>query len=125
VEAYARSISGGVLLDFNWQPIVIGYSMAGTATIESAPPYYYSTITLTNSIASNWGDTVPMSLVTHEVGHAITSKCMDLFNSAFGGDYERWATAWAMSWGWPAGASGADSYGVPSDDQVAIAGTCR
>ena len=125
VEAYARSISGGALLDFNWQPTVIGYNMAGTATIESSPPFFYSTITLTNSIASNWGETVPMSLVTHEVGHAITSKCMDMFNSAFGGDYERWATAWAMSWGFPAGASGADSYGVPSAEQVAIAGTCR
>ena len=125
VEAYARSISGGVLLDFNWQPIVIGYSMAGTATIERSDPYLYSTITLTNSIASNWGDTVPVSLVTHEVGHAITSKCMDAFDAAFGGNYEIWATAWAMSWGFPAGASGADSYGVPTPDQVAIAGTCR
>jgi hypothetical protein len=125
VEAYARSISGGVMLDFNWQPTVIGYNMAGTATIESSPPYYYSTITLTNSIAENWGETVPLSLVTHEVGHSITSKCMELFNAAFGGDYERWATAWAMSWGYPAGASGADQYGMPSADQVAIAGTCR
>ena len=125
VEAYARSISGGALLDFNWQPTVIGYNMAGTATIESSAPYFYSTITLTNSIAENWGEIVPLSLVTHEVGHAITSKCMDLFNASFGGDYERWATAWAMSWGFPAGASGADSYGRPSDEQVAIAGTCR
>jgi hypothetical protein len=125
VEAFARSISGGVLLDFNWQPIVIGYSMAGTATIESAPPYYYSTITLTNSIAENWGDTVPVALVTHEVGHAITSKCMDLFEASFEGDYERWATAWAISWGNPAGPSGGNEYGVPSDEQVAIAGTCR
>jgi hypothetical protein len=125
VEAYARSISGGVLLDFNWQPIVIGHSMAGTATIESSPPYYYSTITLTNSIADNWGETVPVSLVTHEVGHAITSKCMDAFNSAFGGDYEQWATAWAMSWGYPAGPSGGDQYGVPTPEQVAVAGTCR
>ena len=125
VEAYARSIAGGVFLDFNWQPMVIGYNMAGTATIESSPPYFYSTITLTNSIAENWGETTPVSLVTHEVGHAITSKCMDLFNSAFGGDYERWATAWAMSWGYPAGPSGANQYGVPSADQVAIAGTCR
>ena len=125
VEAYARSISGGALLDFNWQPTVIGHSMAGTATIESSPPYFYSTITLTNSIAENWGEIVPLSLVTHEVGHAITSKCMDQFNAAFGGDYERWATAWAMSWGFPAGASGADSYGLPSNEQVAIAGTCR
>jgi hypothetical protein len=125
VEAYARSISGGVLLDFNWQPIVIGYSMAGTATIESSPPYYYSTITLTNSIADNWGDTVPVSLVTHEVGHAITSKCMDLFDSAFEGNYERWATAWAMSWGYPGGPSGGYEYGFPSDEQVAIAGQCR
>jgi hypothetical protein len=125
VEAYARSISGGVLLDFNWQPMVIGHSMAGTATIESAPPYLYSTITLTNSIAENWGDTVPVSLVTHEVGHAITSKCMDQFNQAFGGDYEAWATAWAMSWGMPAGPSGGYEYGVPNDEQVAIAGQCR
>ena len=125
VEAYARSIAGGALLDFNWQPTVIGYNMAGTATIESRPPYFYSTITLTNSIAENWGEIVPLSLVTHEVGHAITSKCMDTFNAAFGGDYELWATAWAMSWGYPAGASGADSYGTPSPDQVAAAGTCR
>jgi hypothetical protein len=50
---------------------------------------------------------------------------MEAFESAFGGDYERWATAWAMSWGYPAGPSGANSYGVPSDEQVAIAGTCR
>lgn len=125
VEAYARSISGGVLLDFNWEPIVIGHSMAGTATIESSPPYLYSTITLTNSIAENWGATTPVALVTHEVGHAITSKCMDLFDAAFGGNYEIWATAWAMSWGQPAGPSGANSYGTPTPDQVAIAGNCR
>ena len=55
----------------------------------------------------------------------ITSKCMDLFDSAFDGDYERWATAWAMSWGYPAGPSGANSYGTPTDEQVAIAGACR
>lgn len=125
VEAYARSIAGGALLDFNWQPTVIGYSMAGTATIERRPPYFYSTITLTNSIAENWGDIVPLSLVTHEVGHAITSKCLETFDAYFGTDYELWATAWAMSWGYPAGASGADSYGTPSPDQVAAAGTCR
>ena len=98
IEAFARSIAGGVVLDFDWAPIVnnIGGSagMGGTATLV-AMRGGFSTITLSDSVAENWPSADAQALVAHEVGHAITAKCSDMFDSTSGPANEQWATAWA------------------------------
>lgn len=131
VEAFARSIAGGVRIDFTWQDIVIGHGQgrtaAGTATWDTADSGY-SSITLTNSIARYWTSWAGYrSLVAHEVGHAITSKCYDLFSgSLFNGDNERWATAWAIGMGYTVSeANGSTLYGAPSQEQIDATLACR
>jgi hypothetical protein len=132
IEAYARSIAGGAAIDFDWAPIVIGYgdgsSMAGTSGCNTDPSdgSFYSTITLTNSVASYWGsDANARALVTHEVGHSITCKCWDLFDANAGGDYEAWATAWAIGMGFEEEGNGTQAYGRPSDALIDAAKGCR
>lgn len=133
VEAFARSIAGGVRIDFTWQDIVIGHgqgtSAAGTATWDTADDGY-SSVTLTNSIARYWNQWAGYrSLVAHEVGHSITSKkaCHALFvEGPFGDDNERWATAWAISMGYTvSAANGSDLYGAPTAEQISVAKKCR
>ncbi|MEF3402192.1 hypothetical protein [Agromyces sp. CCNWLW203] len=128
VETYARSIAGGVLLEFDWAPIVIGYgdngSAGGTATWDTWEGGL-STITLSNSIAEQWNDPVMVALVTHEVGHAITSKCYDLVGE-YADDNEPWAVAWAIGMGHtdPNG-NGEWLYGRPSDELIERSKGCR
>ena len=129
VEAFARSIAGGVLLDFDWAPVVNGYggglSYGGMSTWNTAPPGY-STMTLSNSVAGLWGvNSAVASLVAHEVGHSITSKCYDLFRTSFASQDEVWATAWAIGLGYSEGGSGESIYGRPSDEQIALSTQCR
>ncbi|SIO26511.1 hypothetical protein [Agromyces cerinus] len=128
VEAYARSIAGGVLLEFDWAPIVIGYgengSAGGTATWDTWEGGL-STITLSNSIAEQWGDPVMAALVTHEVGHAITSKCYDIVGE-YANDNEPWAVAWAIGMGHTdANGNGEWLYGRPSDELIERSKACR
>lgn len=127
-EAYARSISGGVLLEFDWTDRLLGQgagqSGAGTATWDSADGGT-SLITLTNSIARYWPADWTRSLVAHEVGHAISAKCYEKFDWEDEHANEQWATAWAMSWGYTAFDSGADHYGVPPAEMQKAAASCR
>lgn len=128
IEAYARSISGGVVLDFDWAPLVNGVGgfsgMSGTATWNTARGGF-STITLSDSVAANWPSADAMGLVAHEVGHSITSKCSDLFDSADAAANEEWATAWAISMGHTSEGNGVQAYGYPSQEMIDVAATCR
>ncbi|PWC03455.1 hypothetical protein [Agromyces badenianii] len=128
VEAFARSIAGGVLLEFDWAPMVIGYgdngSAGGTATWDTWEGGL-STITLSNSIAELWDDPRMPALVVHEVGHAITSKCYDLV-AEYADDNEPWATAWAIGMGYTNGdGNGEWLYGRPSDELIQRSMSCR
>jgi hypothetical protein len=127
IAAFANSIAGGVALEFVWAPEVNGYgadgSMAGTATIDFAVPWQ-STITLTESVAWFWDDASTVALVAHEVGHAVTNKCPDLFDAS-GGDHEAFATAWAIGMGYTDPGNGVSIYGRPSDAVIALAASCR
>jgi hypothetical protein len=128
IEEYARSIAGGVVLDFDWAPIVNGLGgsagMAGTATWNTVRGGF-STITLSNSVAQNWPSADAKALVAHEVGHAITSKCSDMFDSSDRDANEAWATAWAISMGHTALGSGVQAYGYPPASLIETAATCR
>ena len=128
IEAYARSIAGGVVLDFDWAPLVNGLGgergLSGTATWNTARGGF-STITLSDSIAETWPDADAMALVTHEVGHSITSKCSDLFDSQSSSANEEWATAWAISMGHTAEGNGVQAYGYPSQGMIDAAAGCR
>jgi len=119
-----------VLLDFDWAVTVNGY---GTGGSYGGTSYWwsdrggYATITLSDSVASMWPGAGVQSLVAHEVGHAILSKCTDLF---FGTEYEAageepWATAWAIGMGYTADGSGESIYGRPPDALIQIAAQCR
>ncbi|MFC4137342.1 MULTISPECIES: hypothetical protein [unclassified Microbacterium] len=127
-EAYARSISGGVLLEFVWTDRLLGQgageSGAGTATWDGNDGGS-SHITLTNSIARYWPAEWTKALVTHEVGHSISAKCYEKFDWEDQDANEQWATAWAMSWGFSAYDSGANIYGTPSKALQDTAKTCR
>lgn len=130
-EEYARSIAGGVMLDFDWADIVIGYgwgdSMAGTAEgTWYSPSEVYSTITLTNTVASLWnnGSGWSQALVAHEVGHAIHPKCFDVYPNDAATE-EQWATAWSISMGHTGDATGVQAYGYPDDSIIEAAGRCR
>lgn len=128
IEAYARSISGGVVLDFDWEPTAAGVggpnAIGGTATWNTARGGF-STITFSYSVADWWPDDDARALVTHEVGHAITSKCSTLFDSQNQAANEEWATAWAISMGQTADGNGVQAYGSPSQAMIDIAATCR
>lgn len=129
-EQFARSIAGGVLLEFDWAPTVNGYgtngSYGGTSYWKSDQGGY-ATITLSDSVAAMWPGAGVQSLVVHEIGHAILSKCTDLF---FGTEYEAageepWATAWAIGMGYTADGNGESIYGRPSDALIQVSTQCR
>ncbi|QEE60219.1 hypothetical protein FVA74_00565 [Salinibacterium sp. dk2585] len=129
VEAFARSIAGGVMLDFDWAPIVNGYgangSYGGTATWNTGHGGY-STITLSDSVAAQWHrNPAVASLVAHEVGHSITSKCMALFVDGFDSQPEVFATAWAIGLGYEREGNGESLYGRPSDELIELSRGCR
>ena len=129
-EAFARSIAGGVLLEFDWAVTVNGY---GTGGSYGGTSYWwsdqggYATITLSDSVAAMWPGAGVQSLVAHEVGHAILSKCTDLF---FGTEFEAggeepWATAWAIGMGYTADGNGESIYGRPPDALIQLSTQCR
>ncbi|GAA1935256.1 hypothetical protein GCM10009775_28940 [Microbacterium aoyamense] len=128
IEAFARSIAGGVVLDFDWAPIVAGVGgsdgIGGTAT-WAVVRGGFSTITLSNSVAETWPSADARALVAHEVGHAITSKCSEMFDSANADANEAWATAWAISMGHTATGNGVQAYGYPPQSLIDKAATCR
>ncbi|MFS0732729.1 hypothetical protein ABC304_12075 [Microbacterium sp. 1P10UB] len=128
IEAYARSISGGVLLDFDWASTAAGAggpnSIGGTATWDSSRGGF-STVTLSYSVADWWPGDDARALVTHEVGHSITAKCYQLFDSQSGPANEEWATAWAISMGQTAEGNGVQAYGYPSQAMIDAASGCR
>lgn len=129
VEAFARSIAGGVMLDFEWKPTVgrygTGDSYGGSATWNTAHGGY-STVTLSDSVAAQWRTNPAVaSLVAHEVGHSVTGKCMELFMSGFDAQAEVFATAWAIGLGYDLDGSGESIYGRPSDAHIELSTQCR
>ncbi len=132
VQTFARSLAGGVLLDFDWAVTVNGYgtggSYGGTSYWFSADGGY-ATITLSDSVATMWPGSGVQALVVHEVGHAILARtdCNNMFfDSEFAaGGEEPWATAWAIGLGYTADDSGESIYGRPSDGLIQLATQCR
>lgn len=130
VEEFARSIAGGVLLEFDWAVTVNGY---GTGGSYGGTSYWwsdqggYATVTLSDSVATMWPGAGVQALVAHEVGHAILSRCTTLF---FGTEFEAdgeeaWATAWAIGMGHTADGNGESIYGRPSDALIQRSTECR
>jgi hypothetical protein len=132
IEAFARSISAGVTLDFAWAHEVNGLSSdewySGTAEFWPTDGGW-GLINLTHSISDNWyDDPNTKAVVVHEVGHTqvVRPACEPLFSGPeFGGDHEMWATAWAIGMGYDLPGSGIEAYGRPSDAQIAVASQCR
>lgn len=128
IEAFARSLAPGVLLEFDWAPIVNGVgtngSMGGYTTWWWDEPDR-SVILLSNSVAEQWPAERSKALVAHEVGHAISVKCEDMYDSSTQDSIEKWATAWAISMGFTDDANGVWAYGYPPESYIAAAGGCR
>jgi hypothetical protein len=128
IEAFARSLAPGVLLEFDWAPIVngAGYngSMGGYTTWWWDDPGR-SIIELSNSVAEQWPADRSKALVAHEVGHAISVKCEDMYDSSTQDSIEKWATAWAISMGFSDDANGVWAYGYPPQNYIDAAKKCR
>ncbi|WP_460795045.1 hypothetical protein [Microbacterium sp. GXF0217] len=127
IEAFARSLAPGVLIDFDWAPTVPGYdrpSYGGWTTWWYGDPGY-STIALSDYIAESWPAEWAKALVAHEVGHAISVKCESLYDSSDQDTIEAWATAWAISMGFTDSGNGTDVYGAPPQSMIDAAANCR
>ena len=86
-EAFARSLAGGILLDFDWAPIVNGYGTGGTVgglATWTTDHGGSATITLSDSVAEQWPSPLSQALVAHEVGHAVSVRCSDRFDARGG-----------------------------------------
>ena len=128
VEEYARSLAGGVILDFEWERIVNGRGLNGSAgglAVWNSGHGGHSTITLSDSVAEYWPSPVMRALVAHEVGHAISAKCYAMFDWEDRDANEEWATAWAISQGHTSEGNGVSIYGYPRQEIIDRARTCR
>ncbi|WP_060926461.1 hypothetical protein [Microbacterium hydrocarbonoxydans] len=128
IEAFARSLAPGVLLEFDWNTIVngAGYngSMGGLTTWWWDEPDR-ALIELSNSVAEQWPGDRSKALVAHEVGHAISVKCEEMYDSSTQDSIEKWATAWAISKGFTDDANGVWAYGYPPQSYIDAAAGCR
>ena len=127
IEAFARSLAPGVLIDFDWAPTVPGYeqpSYGGWTTWWYGDPGY-STIALSDYVAESWPAEWTKALVAHEVGHAISVKCESMYDSSDQDTIEAWATAWAISMGFTDAGNGTDVYGAPAQSMIDAASACR
>lgn len=128
IEAYARSLAPGVLLEFDWNPLVNNAgengSMGGLTTWWWDEPDR-AVIELSNSVADQWPADRSKALVAHEVGHAISVKCEDMYDSSTQDSIEKWATAWAISMGFTDDANGVWAYGYPPQSYIDAAAGCR
>ena len=131
IEAYARSISHGVHLDFVWAHTVNGKGdgwLSGTTQAWSEDGGW-AIISLNFNVANYWNDGQDArALVAHEVGHsqAIRVACRPLYSGpVFDSNDEMWATAWSISMGFDVPGSGIEAYGRPTDQQIATAAKCR
>lgn len=128
VEAFARGLAPGVLLEFDWAQIVNGFGldggMGGYTTWWYDDPGY-ATIELSDSVAEQWPSAMSQALVAHEVGHAISVKCSDMYDDSTQDSIEKWATGWAISMGFTDDANGVWAYGYPPQSYIDAAAACR
>lgn len=128
VEAFARSLAPGVLLEFDWAPSVNGAgangSMGGYTTWWWDEPGR-AVIKLSDSVAQQWPAARSKALVAHEVGHAISVKCQGMYDASTQDSIEKWATAWAISMGFTDDANGVWAYGYPPQNYLDAAAGCR
>lgn len=128
IEAYARSLAPGVLLDFDWATLVNGTGLNGSMSGRATWWYNsggYSTIEFSNSVAEQWPADRSKALVAHEVGHAISVRCEGMYDTSTPANIEAWATAWAISMGHTDDANGVWAYGYPPEALIAQAAQCR
>lgn len=128
IERFARTLAPGVLLEFDWAPIVNGAgadgSMGGYTTWWWDDPGR-ATIELSNSVAEQWPAERSKALVAHEVGHAISVKCQGMYDASTQDSIEKWATAWAIGMGFTDDANGVWAYGYPPQNYIDAAAGCR
>jgi len=129
LEAFARSLAPGILMDFEWADLINGKGESNGYLSGETSWWYdrggYATIRLSNSIAQEWPDDSARAIVAHEVGHAITVRCRTMYDTTNDQTAEAWATAWAISMGFTDEANGTSAYGAPPDALVQTAAGCR
>ena len=129
IEAFARSLAPGVLMDFEWADLVNGLGGPNNYLSGETAWWYdqggHATIRLSNSIAEDWPGDSAHAIVAHEVGHAITVRCRTMYDTTNDQTAEAWATAWAISMGYTDAANGTSAYGPPPDSLITTAAGCR
>lgn len=129
LEAFARSLAPGVLMDFEWADLVNGKGGPNDYLSGETEWWYdqggYATIRLSNSIAEDWPSDAAHAIVAHEVGHAITVRCRTMYDTTNAQTAEAWATAWAISMGYTNDANGTSAYGAPPESLIQTAAGCR
>ncbi|MFB7842082.1 hypothetical protein [Microbacterium sp. NPDC056052] len=129
LEAFARSLAPGILMDFEWADLINGMGESNGYLSGETSWWYdrggHATIRLSNSIAQEWPDDSARAIVAHEVGHAITIRCRTMYDTSNDQTAEAWATAWAISMGFTDEANGTSAYGAPPDTLVQTAAGCR
>ncbi|MGN8027701.1 hypothetical protein [Microbacterium sp. 22242] len=129
LEAFARSLAPGVLMDFEWADLVNGKGGPNDYLSGETAWWYdqggYATIRLSNSIAEDWPSDAAHAIVAHEVGHAITVRCRAMYDTTNAQTAEAWATAWAISMGYTDDANGTSAYGAPPESLIQTASSCR
>lgn len=128
IEAFARSLAPGVLLDFDWAPVVSGAGYNGS--MGGYTTWWWgdsgrATIAFSNSVAEQWPAVRSKALIAHEVGHAISVRCQSMYDSSTQDSIEKWATAWAISMGYTDDANGVWAYGYPPQSYIDAAAGCR
>jgi len=129
LEAFARSLAPGILMDFEWADLINGLGESNGYLSGETSWWYdrggYATIRLSDSIAQEWPSDAAHAIVAHEVGHAITIRCRTMYDTANDQTAEAWATAWAISMGFTDDANGTSAYGSPPDSLIQTAAGCR
>lgn len=134
IENWARSFAPGISIEFTWADVVNDRGSFNDNIGGYTNWQWYSDgsgwakIQLSNSVAEWWGtarEANAQAMIVHEVGHAITVRCHDMYDQSNQQSVEAWATAFALSRGYTQDGNGVSLYGMPPQSLIDTAKQCQ